>query len=118
VQGGSAYVVRIVGDKIADLFVAPSLRQGLDIQAVEALEREAESRRHLPVWMKDLVEQSEENLRILLYTITQSCHGVMDLDRLCDTVKQQKWRIDTIFANPSIQRRRKLIGQIYTYRGV
>jgi hypothetical protein len=60
--GGSAYKVRIAGDKIAHPFVAPSLAGQLDLDAVEELEREAEDRRYLPPWMKDPVDQSEKNL--------------------------------------------------------
>ncbi len=60
--GGSAYVVRIAGGKIAHPFIAPSLTGELDLEALEELEREAEGRRHLPPWIENPVDQSENNL--------------------------------------------------------
>ena len=61
-MGGSAYVVRIAGAKVAHPFVALSL-PGLDVREIEELERQAEERRYLPPWMKRPIEQSEQNLR-------------------------------------------------------
>jgi hypothetical protein len=63
VVGGSVYVVRIAGDKIANPFVPPSLAGGLDVRALEELEREAEDLRVLPPWMINPVDNGEKNLR-------------------------------------------------------
>jgi len=63
VVGGSVYVVRIAGDKIENPFVPPSLAGGLDVRALEELEREAEDLRILPPWMINPVDSGEKNLR-------------------------------------------------------
>ena len=62
VVGGSAYKVRIAGNKIAHPMVT-LLDRGAEVRFLEELEREAEDNRHLPPWMENPVNQAETNLR-------------------------------------------------------
>jgi hypothetical protein len=61
--GGSVYLVRIAGDKVAHPFASQSLGGGLDVRALEELERQAEKRTILLPWMENPAQANEDNLR-------------------------------------------------------